>query len=287
MSFIHYIKKPEYFLKPISIFKRLFKKNKGVSSIKTPWHSTIEIDCSDMIGREIYKTGIYDLAVSELLWRLVEPGNFVIDIGANIGFFTNLCSYRTGKSGKVWAFEPNPSLQTQLKKNGNSNDLLNTTFFQIALSDSTKEGFLVLPDHYNNNNGVAFIGNDSKSSLKISLKCLDDIISTKDRIEVLKIDVEGHELAVFTGAQEALQNKCVENIIFEDHNPYPSKVILFLQSFGYKIYRIEKGWRNIILKDPTSKSRISTREPTNYLATFNVARVRNKIKGGFYKCMYG
>jgi hypothetical protein len=52
------------------------------------------------IGTSIYNIRIYDLALSETLW-LIEPGNFGLDIDANIGFVTSFCSFKTGANGKV------------------------------------------------------------------------------------------------------------------------------------------------------------------------------------------
>src|SRR6202011_457897 len=108
-SIIQYIKRPEYYFSVHSVIKKLFSRNgHGVINQKTPWGNKIEIDINETIGNSIYSTRIYDLALSETLWRLIEPGNFVLDIGANIGFTTSLCSYKAGVTGKVWAFEPNP-----------------------------------------------------------------------------------------------------------------------------------------------------------------------------------
>src|ERR1700736_1568487 len=107
-NMIHYIKRPEYYFQPNSIIKRIFRSENGIINQKTPWGNKLEIDVTETIGNSIYSTRIYDLALSETLWRLIEPGNFVLDIGANIGFTTSLCSYKAGVTGKVWAFEPNP-----------------------------------------------------------------------------------------------------------------------------------------------------------------------------------
>jgi len=282
-----FFKKPEYYFRPYSIFKRLFKKHKGITVQKTAWNTSIEVDNHETIGKAIFDTGIYDLAVSEVLWRLIEPGDFVLDIGANIGYTVNICSSKAGSKGKVWAFEPNPLLASRLTKNIQFNKFKNNTLFRIALSDENKDGYLVLPDLYNNNEGVAFIGSQqNERTIKVALKKLDDLLPENTVVDVLKIDVEGHELSVFKGAKNALKHKLIRNIVFEDHSEFPSPVATLLMNNGYDIFRIEKGWFNIGLKDPRSVSKVSAWEPTNYLATLDVDLAKRKMKGNFYKCIF-
>lgn len=286
MSFIdYYLKKPEYFFQPSTIIKKLFTTQKRIVIRKTPWGSNIEINSKEAIGTAIARTGIYDLAVSEILWRLIEPGDFVLDVGANIGYTANLSSHRAGSTGKVWAFEPNPMLLSRLTKNLQYLKYQNTTLFPLALSNFNGKGFLVLPEIYSINEGVAFIGSSNDvNTVNVELRKLDDLLPDGTFISVLKIDVEGHELSVFKGAQKALDKKLINNIIFEDHNKYPSEVSQLLLEKGYEIFRIEKGWLKVLLKNPNSIVRNSW-ETINYLATLNSEIIREKLNGSHYKCL--
>jgi FkbM family methyltransferase len=286
-SIIHYLKRPEYYFSLPHVIGKIFKPKNGVITQTTPWGDKIEIDINETIGSSIYKTRIYDLALSETLWRLIEPGNFVLDIGANIGFVTSLCSFRTGSNGQVWSFEPNPLILKRLAKNIEYNKFKNIKLFPFALSDSNKAGFLEFPEIFAYNQGVAFVGsgeNNSKS-IKIELKKLDDIVFGDTVIDVLKIDVEGHELSVFKGAENLINKKLIANIVYEDHDPYPSDIAKFLLKKEYTIYRIEKGWVNLILKNPLSESSQSGWEPINYLATLDSDFVKDKMRGFFYECL--
>jgi hypothetical protein len=137
------------------------------------------------------------------------------------------------------------------------------------------------------NQGVAFIGSENNNnSIKIELKKLDDLIPEDTVINVLKIDVEGHELAVLKGAQNLINKKLIKHIVYEDHNVYPSKISNFLLDRGYDILRIEKGWFNVCLKDPSSVPRTSGWEPTNYLAILDTSFLKKKLKGMLYKCLF-
>lgn len=287
-SIIHHIKRPEYYFSLHSVIKKLFNKTgQGIIHQKTPWGNLMEIDTNETIGNSIYSTRIYDLALSETLWRLIEPGDFVLDVGANIGFITSLCSYKSGPRGKVWAFEPNPIVIPRLTKNIRYNQYPNTTLYPFALSDSNKEGFLELPEPFTYNQGVAYVknGTHSTNAIKIDLRKLNDMIDPGTIINVLKIDVEGHELTVLKGTERIIQNKQITNIVYEDHEPYPSEIAEFLRDKGYTIYRIEKGWLNLNLKNPSIESSTNGWEPTNYLATLDTKTLKKKMKGVFYKCI--
>ena len=178
-SIINYIKRPEYYFRLTSVIKKLFRSQHGVINQKTPWGNEIEIDVNETIGNSIYSTRIYDLPLSEIIWRLTEPGDFVLDIGANIGFITGLCSYKSGPAGKVWAFEPNPVIMNRLTRNIDNNKYPNTTLYPFALSDANRDGYLEFPEIFSYNQGVAYVGNNghhSAKALKIDLRKLDDMI---------------------------------------------------------------------------------------------------------------
>jgi hypothetical protein len=155
------------------------------------------------------------------------------------------------------------------------------------LSDSNKEGFLELPEQFTYNQGVAYVknGTHSTNAIKIDLRKLDDMIDPGTIINVLKIDVEGHELTVLKGTEKIIQNKQITNIVYEDHEAYPSEIAEFLTDKGYTIYRIEKGWLNLNLKNPSIETSTNGWEPTNYLATLDTNTLKKKMKGIFYKCL--
>ena len=284
---INFFKKPEFYFHPKLIFSRLKKKGDYNNlKAKTAWGGEIYIDNSETIGSEIFKTGVYDLALTEVLCRLIQPGDFVLDIGANIGYASLLSSIRAGNNGNVWSFEPNPLLMEKLNANIKLAKHANIKLFPFALSDSDKRGYLAFPDIYRQNEGTAYVGMEKNArTFDIDLKKLDNLLPEKRIVNVLKIDVEGHELQVLKGSQKILKNKRIINIVYEDFDEYPSKVANLLMEYGYTIFRLEKGWFNLNLRNPDSISNISRWDPTNYLATLNQPFVREKMKGIFYKCL--
>ena len=162
--------------------------------------------------------------------------------------------------------------------------------FTCALSNQSGKSKLSLPVDFQTNHGIAFI-NDSTDyefekleSFSIETKKLSEILDTTQFIDVIKIDVEGHELNVLKGAYNLLNTRKINNIIYEDHIAYPSEVFDYLKSFGYLIYRVEKKINRLNLIDPRAKSGLSSWDAANYLATLDV-NIFNKInnsKGYIY-----
>jgi FkbM family methyltransferase len=279
------IKKPEYYLQPVHILRRFIPVAKNEVEARTPWGHSMQVDNRESIGKAIFRTGIYDLALTEVLWRLVQPGNFVLDIGANIGYTAGLCSVRTGAGGKVWAFEPNPLVLGKLKNNLLKLPYPNVQVFEMALSSQKGEGVLQMPDAFEINQGTAFIGKEkNEHSVTVPLEKLDDLLPPGTIADVIKIDVEGHELSVFEGAPKALAAKKIRHIVFEDHLAYPSPVCHLLLQYGYEIFRIEKGWFGVALKDPLQASGVSSWEPVNYIASVNTGELFSFFKNGSYQC---
>ena len=97
----------------------------------------------------------------------------------------------------------------------------------------------------------------------------------KDKIGVLKIDIEGHEHAALVGAERLLSVGCIRDIIFEEHEPLPTAVSRLLESHGYKIFLLRKNTLR-----PTLVPTPCKRPPAlpNYLATLDAERAQARFK---------
>lgn len=297
MKLIEYFNRPEYIFRPIQIYHRLLRpaktKAKGVEDVLLPWGLKIKIHPDEVIGRSIWIMGIYDLSISELIWRLLEPGEIAIDVGANIGYMTSIMANKVGNQGEVISFEPLPEIHTELSENVNRwqqelgwNQI---TIKQIALSDRSGQGTLKLPINFSENRGTASLSPEKDSlnkereekfvqSYLVPLTTLDEIIADKDKICLIKIDVEGHELEVLKGADRLITEQKIRDIVFEEHHPYPTPVTQFLEERGYKIFRIKKGFWKPLLELPTARSITHPWEPPNYLATKDPSRAIERMK---------
>src|SRR5262245_30401299 len=115
--------KPEYLLRPSQLWRRLqwhfAPANETYISVRLPWGAQIRVRPTDVIGSAIAKLGLFDLLVSESLFRLCDVGELALDIGANIGQMTSLMAVKVGPSGTVLAFEPHFEIFSELAFNVN------------------------------------------------------------------------------------------------------------------------------------------------------------------------
>jgi FkbM family methyltransferase len=223
----------------------------------------------EFTGNNLINTRCHEYAVGELIWRLVKPGDTVVDVGANIGYFTLLFAYRCMPSGKCLSIEADPNIYEQLKRNVEANRL-SEIVTTVSAAASYANGSLYFQRATGRNYGLGRVlpidavprGCDA---LKVESIALDAHIADLNRIRVVKIDVEGHEHEVLKGMSKALAAKSIESIIFEDHVRTPSHSVQFLTISGYKVLRLERTVRGPRLLDIRSASGESG--PANFVAT--------------------
>ena len=120
MKLLRIFSKPEYLLRPAQIVRRLVRSLSGhgaMEKVVLPWGLSIRVSPNEVIGASIWKSGLFELGVSECLWRLLDAGETALDVGANIGYMTCLLARRAGVGGKVIALEPHPQIFTELDDN--------------------------------------------------------------------------------------------------------------------------------------------------------------------------
>lgn len=285
--------KPEYFYQPRIALRRLLKPNSEPDTEfvqeKFPWGLSIRFRPQEEHGRILSALGVIDLAVTETLWRLADPGELAVDIGANIGCMTAALAARVGTllGGTVWAFEAHPQVFEELKHNIEQWQRQTTVQFeahQLAVSDRQRSVKLSTPNSFETNRGLAFVvaseaAQDSGSSETIVVKseCLDALLPSA-QIGVLKIDVEGHELAVLRGAIGLLKAKRIRDCVFEEHGNYPTEATNFLEDAGYTLFRIHRSFFKPLLLAPDSKVARSRWQPTSFLATCEPDRVSDRLR---------
>jgi FkbM family methyltransferase len=300
MNILDRLNRPEYIFRPTQIYKRLSRsKNKQTNqfeNVSLPWDVDITIRPNEVIGRSIWIMGIYDLSVTEVLWRLIDLGESAVDVGANIGYLASLMAHRVGDQGKVYCFEPHPEIYQELSHNceqwRQASRLQSIEVYQIALSNQSGEGTLITSDYFKHNRGTATLAatlstNKPKTveaaKHKVTISTLDEIIPKKEFIGVLKIDVEGHELEVLRGAKQLISEDKIRDIIFEDNRRYPTDVSQFLIDKDYTIFKIIKGFRKPLLLSLSDNHQIQSWESQSYLATKDVNRAKNRLSGqGWY-----
>lgn len=172
---------------------------------------------------------------------LPKPGNYVIDAGAGVGEYTHVASLAVGREGKVISIEASSEPFAYLKKNSARSPLKNISAMKAALGEKKGSIRMFRPV------GTSFVDSVKKDwsgptfSYSVKSVTVDGIVRQMklERLDLLKLDIEGSELSALAGAKETLR-KLRPRIMIETHGEdLHSKVVEFLKKHGYRI-EIEK-----------------------------------------------
>lgn len=142
---------------------------------------------------------------TEMFKSVVKEGDIIVDLGANIGYYTLLAARLVGKKGKVYAFEPEPMNYSLLLKNIELNGYDNIVAVQKAVSDVNKRVKFFLDSKDTGAHSIYQPGNKGQF-LEVESVTLDDFFEGKGHpIDVIKMDVEGAEMAAFTGMDRIIR----------------------------------------------------------------------------------
>jgi FkbM family methyltransferase len=174
-----------------------------------------------------------------------HDGAIFLDIGANIGFYT-IYALRHGGFTHAIAFEPHPTTFDRLKKNIHLNALNErTTLKHIAASDQTATLSLSEKSWHTDANSLEHA--DTGTSVNITAQPLDTIAEIEpEKISLIKIDVEGHELNTLRGMQDVLRAVPVgTNLIIEIQasNQVTAETFLKLVGFNQADFRAGNNYR--------------------------------------------
>ncbi len=183
---------------------------------------------SDMIVTpHLIRIGVNEPHNSRILCSLITPGSIVVDVGANVGYFTILAAWRAWPDGAVWAFEPNPRMYRLLADNITTNGYPPIVERrQCALSDTPGRAMLHLFPGYEATATIrdvpeAFLALTRREtgreagSVEVATVRLDDAMADVGEIHVMKIDAEGHEPSVLRGAMEIIRRSPQLAIVME------------------------------------------------------------------------
>ena len=286
--------KPEYLYRPRQLLTRFARRNsRGFVSVRLPWGKEIRVSADDNVGSQIVKLGLYDLAVTEALWRLCEPGELALDVGANIGYTTFVMAERL-QTGKIVAYEPHPIIFKELTNNVESlvRQGCQTTIETVpkALGPSVCQLPLFVPKDFQYHRGESSLAAPSHLECNdephlVDVDTLDSQMAGRASIGVMKIDVEGFELDVLSGALKLFDEKRVRDCVFEEHRPFPTPVTEWLRSRGYTVFRIDRQFAGPRLLPPDSAIPRNHWTATNFLATSDPLRAQQIFASRGWRCL--
>jgi FkbM family methyltransferase len=149
----------------------------------------------------------YEARDIALLRPYVQPDTWVIDVGANIGFFTQRFAHWVSGSGRIIALEPEPSNARQLQRRLTQARLAQQVeCIQAAVSDVPGEALFTLnPAHP----GDHKLDTGSGQGILVPVTTIDTLVSERDTppVSLIKVDVQGAEMHVLRGAEHTLQTQ--------------------------------------------------------------------------------
>lgn len=189
-----------------------FRKGGRQVALEVPWYDGLRVRfyLSNDTTKQAFIAGCFEPNEFAFLDGLLKPGMTFIDAGGNEGLYTLFAAARVGPGGRVLAFEPSAREFSRLRENVHINHLKQVEAVKAALSD--RGGTAPLRVAEDNHAGHNTLGDFAYNTATlhhedVPLVRLDDAVRERNiaRVDVIKIDVEGHELALLRGARAVLE----------------------------------------------------------------------------------
>lgn len=214
-------------LKKYSLVKSIntsFRKNMWVTYIENVEGNQMYLLNKGGDSLQLSTLGTFEPFETQILKKEIKERNFVVDIGASVGYYTLLFAKWTGSKGKVFSFEPNHEKFSVLKKNVSVNNYKNVLLVQ------------------------KYVSNKSTKNSKINSVSLDDFFGQCDNpINLIKMDIEGGEGLAMEGMKILLEKNKDIKILTEFHTKElrrcgiePNDFLNDLKQLGFSLYNINE-----------------------------------------------
>jgi FkbM family methyltransferase len=191
------------------IFHFWFTNKRIRDDVQLNADTVIACDLWDEVSFGIWWGGeTYENKEAPYFKSLLMPGSVVFDVGANVGYYALTAAPLVGPGGRVYAFEPASQQFGRLRDNASRNGFSQVLSHKLAFSDRSGEAVLHLDDEFNT--GAASLRQAGPKNIRdeiVACTTLDDFIESQsiERLDIIKIDVEGHESAVLHGGQKTIE----------------------------------------------------------------------------------
>ena len=200
------------------------------------------------LSKELLLAGYREPCHTKLFKKVLKDGDVVIDIGANIGYYTLMEARAVGKKGRVYAIEPVQENIKLLRDNVALNNFFNVEIFEIAIGNenklsnillSKKKNWCAIEDSYNKEN---FKNITEKAP--VTMITLDSFVQGKRLPSLIRMDVEGYETQIIKGMQGILNGHYPLKVFMELHSSVlADKGISILRIFENNGFRIKYFFR--------------------------------------------
>jgi FkbM family methyltransferase len=210
-----------------------------------------ELDLSDFVQAQTFLTRRYDPELVAFIGSRLHAGAVAFDVGAHIGLVAVQLALAKPKA-TIHAFEPSPENAAALHRNIVLNRLANVLVCPVAVSERAGIARLAIRSEGSNWHRIG----EGGAGIDVAAVTLDEYADEQriERVDVLKLDVEGHEPSVVKGARSLLLSGRVGAIILEENDAFDSSdgVSELLAGLGYRrgklprlgLHRVRTGPRN-------------------------------------------
>ncbi len=216
----------------------------GVRDCRTRDGTVLRVYGDDLIGRRLILSGQFEASLFRTLLDFAEPHDRLVDIGANLGYVSAMALARVPGS-HVLAIEPQTEIGALLRHNLSQFPADRWEILAAGLSD--RDGEAMLQVNRANRGGAWLVeqwgGAQGEAGEAIPLLHAGRVLGALERLDLLKIDIEGHEEMVLRAAAEALARLQPKAILFEDYlgKAAPDAPIgKLLNECGYAVFAVRK-----------------------------------------------
>lgn len=197
--------------------------------------------------QRIYRTGLLGKEYQDVyfLKKIIRPGDYCVDIGAHLGYYTIELSRLAGDAGKVLAVEPMTPFHRTLQRLLQRKKAKNVTLYQVALGGAGDYVEMGIPQLgatrrfafariKENNDHLEFVGSE-----KVKNESGDGLFLQLPRLDYIKCDVEGFEYQVFASMPETLKTHHPMLLCELFDRQLLIRLLEWLRPFGYTVYLLE------------------------------------------------
>jgi FkbM family methyltransferase len=176
----------------------------------------VRLDLGEAIQRWVYM-GAFEPGETARIREWLRPGMTFLDVGANVGYFTLLAASRVGPGGSVHAIEPSPYAFNKLEQTVRSNGIGQVKLHRMGLSDAAGELTLYVQPRDAGFHSPTMSAAGGGEPVRVPVERLDESLDewNVEVVDLMKMDVEGHESHVLRGAGDALASGRIRAVLCE------------------------------------------------------------------------
>lgn len=232
------------------IIKKLLPKKVKIGS------SDLFLNPNDPVVSGAIFFNVYEKSEIKFIKSICMKGMNILDIGANIGYYTTLFSKEAGNDGLVLAIEPDTESYKYLSKNISSCKYKNVLSFPVAASDIKKKLPLFISKENRGDNRL-YKNNQKRDYIMVDCLTVDELLKENkiSSLDFIKIDVQGYEPKVFKGMQNIINSSKKLTLLTEfwprgilQAGENPKYFLTMLRKMRFELYELKQNGSLILLK---------------------------------------